>query len=177
MDERLKSFYELYERRKSVREYADRLVEPEKLERLLASLNMAQSAANRQPWHFIVLSDDGARDRIKDLFTKEGCRRAPVLIVACAEPGQAWVRKTDKVNYAWVDVAIAVTEMIGAATAEGLGACWIAAIDAAAVKDRLGVPDNVDVVAVIALGYPGEELRKEEKPRKALAEIIHYGRW
>ena len=177
MDDRLKVFYELYERRKSLREYADRPVEPEKLDRLLATLNRAQSAANRQPWHFIVLSDDRARERIADLFTKDGFKRAPLLIVACADPGEAWVRKTDRVNYAWVDVTIAVTEMIGAATAEGLGACWIAAIDAAAVKERLGVPGNIEVVAVIVLGYPGEELRKEDKPRKALSEIIHYGRW
>ena len=53
----------------------------------------------------------------------------------------------------------------------------IDAIDAAAVKERLGVPGNIEVVAVIVLGYPGEELRKEDKPRKALSEIIHYGRW
>ncbi len=177
MEERLKVFYDLYERRKSVREYDGRPVEPEKIERLLTTLNRAQSAANRQPWHFIVLSNDGERERIKDLFTKEGFKGAPLLIVACADPAQAWIRKTDKVNYAWVDVTIAVTEMIGAATAEGLGACWIAAVDAAAVKARLGVPDNIELVAVIALGYPREELKKEDKPRKALAEIIHYGRW
>lgn len=177
MDERLRSFYDLYERRKSIREFADRPVEPDKVERLVISLGRAQSAANRQPWHFVVLADEDGRGRIRDLFTKEGFKRAPLLIVACADPSQAWVRKTDKINYAWVDVTIAVTEMIGAATAEGLGTCWIAAIDADAVKNRLGVPDGMEIVAVIAIGYPKEELKREAKTRKPISEIIHHGKW
>lgn len=176
MDERLKQFYEMYERRKSIREFQDRAIEPDRLARLVMTLSRAQSAANRQPWHFIVAEKNG-RAGLDGLMTKEGFKNAPVMIVACAEPAQAWVRKTDSTNYAWVDVSIAVTEMIGAATAEGLGTCWIAAIDAGRVKVELNIPAHIDVVAVIAIGYPLAELKKEEKQRKSLAEIIHYGKW
>jgi nitroreductase len=176
LDERLETFYELYERRRSVREFLPRPVEEEKLNRLLSALNRAQSAANRQPWHFIVAA--GAdRERLNAVFTKEGFKGAPLVIAACAEPRQAWVRKADGVNYAWVDVTIAVTEMIGAATAEGLGTCWVAAIDPAMVKEMLGIPDGIEVVGLIAIGYPPAELVREEKKRKPLGEIIHYGRW
>jgi nitroreductase len=177
VDERLRAFYDIFESRKSIRHFADRPVEPEKIERLVISLGRAQSAANRQPWHFIILSDEEARGRIRDLFTKEGFKRAPVLVVACADPSQAWVRKSDNVNYAWVDVTIAITEMIGAATAEGLGTCWVAAIDAEAVKARLGIPEKIELVAVIPIGYPEEELKREAKTRKPISEIIHHGRW
>jgi nitroreductase len=178
LDEKLKTFYETHEKRKSVREFADRPVEPDKLARLLMVLNRAQSAANRQPWHFIVV-DRGApaRAEFNSLFTKEGFKNAPVAIVACAEPAKAWVRKTDNVNYAWVDVTIAVTEMIEAATAEGLGSCWVAAIDAGFVKEILSIPGHIEIVGIIALGYPLAELKKEEKNRKPLQEIIHYGKW
>ncbi|HLC18575.1 MAG TPA: nitroreductase family protein [Thermodesulfobacteriota bacterium] len=175
MDE-IETFYRLVERRRSVREFAERPVEPEKLERLLRTLNRAQSAANRQPWHFIVVESEG-RGELNEVFTKDGFKRAPVVVVACAEPGAAWVRKTDNINYSWVDVTIAVTEMIGAATAEGLGTCWIAAIDAARVKRILGVPGGIEIVGVIAIGYPAEELKRAEKARKPLEEIVHYGRW
>lgn len=176
MDERLKQFYEMYERRKSIREFQDRTIEPDRLARLVMTLSRAQSAANRQPWHFIVAEKRG-RAGLDSLMTKEGFKNAPVMIVACADPGQAWTRKSDARNYAWVDVSIAVTEMIGAATAEGLGTCWIAAVDADRVKAELNIPASIDVVAVIAIGYPTAEMKKEEKQRKPLAEIIHYGKW
>lgn len=176
MEDRLKTFYELYGRRRSVREFQDRPVGAEALSRLLMTLNTAQSAANRQPWHFIVVEK---KDRVSldEVFTKDGFKNAPVVIVACADRGSAWVRRYDGANYAWVDVAIAVTEMIGAATAEGLGTCWVASLDPAKVKGILGIPDKYDVVGIIALGYPEKELVKEEKPRKPLKEIISYGRW
>jgi len=178
LGEETEIFCRLFWRRKSIRRFSTRDVEPEKTERLLRALQRAQSAANRQPWHFIVLGrGDEKRGELNGVFTKEGFRDAPLLIVACAEPGAAWIRKTDGVNYSWVDVTIAVSEMIAVATADGLGTCWIAAIDPVRVKKILQIPASIDVVAIIAIGYPLEELRVEEKNRKSLKEIIHHGKW
>ena len=177
MDDKLKGFYALYWRRRSIREFSGRPVEPEKIDRLLEALMRAQSAANRQPWHFVVLSGQEERAALDDVFTKEGFRKAPLLIVACADQSQAWTRRADKVNYAWVDATIAVTEMIGAATAEGLGSCWVAAIEPDLVREKLGIPGQIDIVAIIAIGYPEKELVVEDKARKPLAEIIHHGKW
>ncbi|MFQ5465911.1 MAG: nitroreductase family protein [Thermodesulfobacteriota bacterium] len=176
MDERVRTFYELTERRRSVREFAPRPIEPAVLARLFTTLRRAQSAANRQPWHFVVMESEG-REALNECLHKEGFRSAPVIIVACAAPDEAWVRKADGVNYAWVDVTIAVTEMITAATAEGLGACWIAAIDPERVKEATGIPDGIEVVGLVAMGYPASELVRVDKPRKPLEEIMHYGRW
>ncbi|VAV84161.1 hypothetical protein MNBD_DELTA01-787 [hydrothermal vent metagenome] len=176
MNERLSGFYELYLRRRSIREFSGRDIEEDVLRRLLEVLRMAQSAANRQPWHFIVVRDE-QREAFNEVFTKDGFKAAPVLIVACAEPERAWERKPDGRNYAWVDVTIAVTEMIGAATAEGVGSCWVAAIEPLKVKELLGIPDKIDVVGVIAMGYPNEELRQIEKDRWPLEKIVHYGKW
>ncbi len=176
MDLELENFYSLYDRRKSIREFTSRPIERDVLGRLLRVLNRAQSAANRQPWHFIVIEREG-RDEFNNLFYKEGFKDAPVAIAAFADPEAAWVRKNDGVNYAWVDVTIAVTEMIGAATAEGVGTCWIAAIDPVAVKLQLGVPERLELVGVIVLGYPESHLVHERKPRKPLEEIVRYGKW
>ncbi|MBI5885156.1 MAG: nitroreductase family protein, partial [Deltaproteobacteria bacterium] len=114
MDDRLRTFYELYDRRRSVRAFENKAIEPEKIARLLNILQRAQSAANRQPWHFIVTENEN-REALNACLTKDGFKAAPLLITACADPKEAWVRKSDNRNYAWVDVTIALTEMIGAA--------------------------------------------------------------
>lgn len=176
MDDKLRTFYELYDRRKSVRDFNEKEIEPEKVERLLSILRRAQSAANCQPWHFVVL-DKTDRAKLDPVFTKDGFKKAPLMIVACAEPSAAWIRKADKKNYAWVDLSIAITEMIGAATAEGLGTCWVAAIDPWEVQKILHIPEHIDVVGIIVVGYALEKLQREEKKRKPLEDIIHYARW
>ncbi len=176
MDEKITTFYELYERRKSIREFGDSGIESEKLDRILETVRRAQSAANCQPWHFIILKEEG-RDSFNHLLTRDGFKNAPLIIVACAEPAKAWVRKNDNKNYAWVDVTIAVTEMISAATAEGLGTCWIAAFDPAAVKTVLDIPHDIEPVGLIAMGYPKTPLKKEDKNRKPLEDILHYDKW
>ncbi|MBI5234413.1 MAG: nitroreductase family protein [Deltaproteobacteria bacterium] len=176
MNERLATFYELYNTRRSIREFLEREIEPDKKERLMNILRRAQSAANCQPWHFVVLEGKD-REKLFSVFSREGFKKAPLIIAACAEPSKSWVRKADGQAYAWVDVAIAITEMIGAATAEGLGTCWVAAIDPKEVKKILAIPEDIDIVSLICMGYPQQELRWEEKKRKPMEDIIHYGKW
>ena len=176
MEEKLNNFYELYTRRKSIREFSDKEIEEEKLSRIFEVLRRAQSAANCQPWHFIVLKKEG-REEFNQLLKHDGFRKSPVIIVACAEPKKAWVRRYDNVNYAWVDVAIAITEMIAACTAEGLGTCWVAAFDPDKARKLLDIPSHIEIVALIPIGYPKTPLVREEKDRKKLGEILHYNRW
>lgn len=175
MEEKLKIFYELFTRRRSVRDFSDRDIDNEILDRILETGRRAPSAANCQPWHFIVLRKKDRSDF--DGLLRKTFSSAPVMLVGCAEREKAWVRKADGMNYAWVDVSIALTEMISAATAEGIGTCWIATFDPEKVKMVLGIPPRIDVMAVVAMGYPREPLVREEKRRKDLKEIIHYGGW
>jgi nitroreductase len=175
MDEKLKNFYELFTRRKSVRDFSERDIDNEVLDRILEIGRRSPSAANCQPWHFIVLSKKDRGDF--DSLLQRNFSDAPVIIVGCAEKEKAWVRKADGMNYAWVDVSIALTEMIAAATAEGLGTCWIAAFDPEKVKTVLRIPPRIDVIAAIAMGYPKEPLMREEKRRKDIKEIVHYNSW
>ena len=172
----LENFYSLYSRRRSIRTFETREIEEEKLIRLLEMLRNAQSAANCQPWHFVVLRGED-KARFNEAFSRDGFKPAPQAIVACAEPAKAWSRKTDKKNYAWVDVTIAVTEMIGAATAEGIGTCWVAAFDEKLVTRLLALPDGIEPVGIIVMGYPVEPLERKDKTRKPLSEIIHHGKW
>ena len=165
----VRSFTEIVRLRQSVRRFASRPVEREKLERIKEVGRLAASADNRQPWRFFLLHREGRGEF--DLLLRENFRGAPVVIVACASPAAAWNRRFDGRNYAWVDVSIAVTEMVLAATAEGLGTCWVASLDPAAVRTVLGLEEEWEPVTAVALGYPAEPLEVKTKNRKPMNEV------
>ncbi|MEE8621383.1 MAG: nitroreductase family protein, partial [Syntrophobacteria bacterium] len=74
-----------------------------------------------------------------------------------------------------VDVAIVMDHLILAATAEGLGTCWIGAFDQAAAKEVLGLPDGVEPITFTPLGYAAD--RPPRKKRKPLSELVRYEKW
>jgi nitroreductase len=169
------AFYTIIKSRRSIREFLEDDIPDEVLDRILETGRRSASAANRQPWEFVV-----ARRREDDplyaLVAGRSFEQAPVLVMGLADRRQGWLRRQDRVNYAPMDVAIALTEMILAATAEGLGTCWVAAFDPAAARAILALPETVDPVGMMALGRPVEPLRvEEEKPRKSLNEIVRRG--
>lgn len=168
-------FYEVVRRRRSIRAYKPDPVEDEKLLRVLEAARLAPSAANRQPWHFIVVRDPEVKEKLGKAYPREWFVKAPVIIVACADPTVAW-RRRDGEEYWKVDLAIAMEHLVLAAANEGLGTCWIAAFDERAVKEALGIPEHIRVVALTPLGYPAEE-KGPVTDRKPLDQIVHYDKW
>ena len=91
-----------------------------------------------------------------------------------AVPSEAWRRADDK-PYDEVDATIAMDHLVLAATALGLGTCWIAALDPAAAREVLGLPDDVEPLAFTPLGFPDKP--SAATGRRPLAEIVKYERW
>jgi nitroreductase len=162
-------FYEVIQRRRSVRKYKADPVEDDKLHRILNAARLAPSAANRQPVSFIVVRNDKIKQRLKDAYSQEWFFTAPIIICACALPDKAW-KRNDKKTYVDVDVAIAMDHLILAAAAEGLGTCWIAAFKPKVVKEILNISDSVEPLILTPLGYP--EVIPESTYRKPLNEIV-----
>jgi nitroreductase len=162
-------FYEVIQRRRSVRKYEADPVEEDKLHRILNAARLAPSAANRQPISLIVVRDDKIKRRLKDAYSQEWFFTAPVIICACALADKAWKRNDGK-RYVDVDVAIAMDHLILAAAAEGLGTCWIAAFKPGIVKEVLNIPDDLEPLILTPLGYP--ESIPEPTYRKPLNEIV-----
>ena len=161
--------------RRSIRRYRPDPVEREKLQRILEAGRLAPSAVNKQPWHFIVVTNSSVRQSLKASYSQDWFVKAPVIIVACADTGRAWVRR-DGEEYWKVDLAIALQNMILCATEEGLGTCWIGAFNEESARSVLKVPEKVRIVAMTPLGYP-DERKGEVSDRKPLRDIIHYEHW
>ncbi|MEM3584667.1 MAG: nitroreductase family protein [Nitrososphaerales archaeon] len=161
--------------RRSIRRYKPKEVEKEKLMRIIEAGRLAPSATNSQPWHFIIVKNPEIKRKLGESYPKEWFVNAPVIIVACADPSKAWVRG-DGEEYWKVDVAIALQNMILCAVEEGLGTCWIANFNEKIVKEVLGIPQGIRVVAMTPLGYPNE-VKGEVRDRKPLEEILHFEHW
>ena len=167
-------YQELIRARRSIRGYRPDPVDEDVLQRVLDAARVAPTAANRQPFQLIVVTDPSTRARLKEVYDRDWFWTAPVIIVGCAEEARAWQR-TDGFNAAEVDVSIVMDHLILAATDEGLGTCWICHFDEARLKQILGIPDNVRVIALTPLGIPAAQPLPFQ--RKSLSELVRRERW
>ncbi len=164
-------FYSVIKRRRSIRKYQGRVVEQDKLERVLEAARIAPSATNAQPFRFMVVTTREVRERLRASYDREWFWRAPVIICACGSKEQSW-RRRDGRSYLDVDVAIAVDHLILAATAEGLGTCWIADFDPEEAKKVLDLPDDMEPIVMTPLGYPAAA--PGPTSRKPLDEVVKF---
>ena len=164
-------YYEVIRKRRSIRAYESREVEGDKLKRILEAARIAPSACNNQPWRFVVVEEAEIKEELKAAYSQPWFWTAPVVICACGILDDAW-RRSDGKSYLDVDVAIAMDHLILAATAEGLGTCWIGAFDPAEAKRILHLAPGVEPIALTPLGYPS--VFPEAKSRKPWDEVIRY---
>lgn len=167
-------FTELISQRYSVRAYEPRLVEEEKLQKVLQSARLAPTAANRQPFQLIVAHTAGRENELRRVYHREWFLQAPMVICACGIPAQAWVHRNGK-SYLDVDIAIVMDHLILEAANQGLGTCWIASFNFEAVREVFGLPDEVEPIIITPLGYPADEPKPKE--RKPLTELVRFEHW
>lgn len=169
-------FVELAEKRCSIRGFKTDPIPEGMLNEILQAGNLAPTAKNLQPFHFVVVRDSDILDNLAKAYPAPFFREAPVVIVICVEPAKGWVRERhDGKNYCEVDAAIAIDHMTLAASDLGLGTCWIGAFDPEMVSAVLGLPPEIRPLAMLPVGYPSMEGR--EKVRKTLGELVRYDHW
>ena len=166
--------FEAISSRYSVRGYPADHVSDQLLGQVLEAARQAPTAANRQPFRIVVIHTKGREEELSRVYGRTWFLQAPLVLAVIAVPGEAWRRSDDK-PYDEVDATIAMDHMVLAATALGLGTCWIAAFDPAAVREVLGLPDEVEPIALTPLGYPDKA--RAATDRRPLDELVKYERW
>jgi len=179
-------FLKLCRARRSVRRFADRPVEREKIELCLEAARRAPSADNLQPWRFVVFDDPERKAQLADAVFRgiyavsRRLAAAPVLIsllikenllvnkVGGAVQGTQWQL---------VDAGIGGEHFVLAAAEQGLGTCWIGWYDGRALLRHLGLRGkSYRPVALIALGFPAADVSTHERPRKSLSDIASWNK-
>jgi nitroreductase len=152
--------------RASVRRYTSKPVSEKVLRNILEAGSRAPSAMNAQPWHFIVVTEQKLKDQLSERRWTGFVKDAAFVMVGCGEKKSRW---------STVDVAIALQNMVIAAEAQGLGSCWVGDFDQTELKEMLGLPDNLHVIAMVSFGHPAEKPAPHDK--KSLDEIVHYNKF
>ncbi len=169
------SFYDLVKNRRSIRKYEDRPVEQEKIDSILRSALMSPASKRTNGWEFIVVDD---RELLQKMST---CREmgskfvadAPMAIVVCASP--------EKSDVWFEDASIAALIIQLAAADLELGSCWVQVYKrmhtetetaGEYIRQLLNIPDNLEVLNIVTLGYKNEE-RKPYEEEKLSYDKLH----
>jgi len=181
----MNDFQTLASARQSDRAFdADRMVEREKIERILEVARLAPSACNAQPWHFIVVDEPELKNKVADatstklLGLNHFTKQAPVHIIVVEEKANlssgfgSWVK--DK-TFTLVDIGIAASHIALAAESEGLGSCILGWFNEDKMRSLLNIPSNKRIILDIIIGYSTQP--KRPKKRKATEEVVSYNEY
>jgi len=165
-------YFEVIRKRRSIRAFQPRPVEPEKLRRVLEAADLAPSAGNLQAYEILV-ARDGERKRAlaQAALGQAFVAQAPVVLGFAANRSRSAAKygRRGAELYALQDATIACAYAQLAATAEGLATVWVGAFDDDAVAEALDLPEGLRPAALLPLGYAAEE--PEPTPRRSLEEI------
>lgn len=165
-------FNQLVHDRYSVRKYADRPVEEDRLQAVLAAGASAPTAKNQQPQRIYVLESPEALAKIRAITR---CAfNAPAVLLICGDRQAAWTNPFNDRNSAEMDCSIVTTQMMLQAAALGLGTCWVCWFDTEEVRRAFAIPEEQEVFALLPLGYPAEDSHPSgsHASRKPLEETV-----
>ena len=161
--------------RRSCRSYLQQPVEFDKITAILEAGHYAPSAGNLQDWKFILITDKGLRSAIADHCMEQfWMAEAPVHIIVCSNEERTEMRYglRGKRLYSIQSNAAAIENMLLAAHALGLGACWVGAFDEDYLTRTLDIPETARPQAIITVGYANE--KPEKKNLTALDSIVYF---
>lgn len=162
-------FFEVVKNRKSVREYLDKEIKKDLVEKIIDAGRLAATARNEQPWEFVATSDKGILKKICGM-----CPNGPFI-----KDASYLVAVFSKDTKYYIEDCSAATEnMLLAIEALGLGGCWVAGDKkdyAEVIRKIFNAPDGYRLVSMITVGYP----KKEERPRpkRNLKDVLRWERY
>ena len=164
---------EAIRRRYSCRNYEDKVIEPDKLDAVLEAARQAPSAKNLQDWRLVVVTDKETRSQLAVAANNQTfIQDAGAIIVACTASDHV-MRCGQPIGP--IDVAIALEHICLQATELGLATCWIGSFYPDQVRPLVGIPPEIEVVELMALGYPADAAK--EHRRDPLEKIVSFGKW
>ena len=166
-------FYDVIKKRKSIRRFKPDLVPMDTIKKILDAARMAPTWANMQGVKLLIVNEKEVVEKVGVAIGQKWAKYSPMFIVAISKATSSGTNSGLK--YFMLDVGIVFEHLILAATAEGLGTCWIGHFNEEEVKNILSIPDKYRVVALTPLGYPS--MPAKETGKKPLSAMVHLNKY
>lgn len=167
-------FNKLISERYSVRRFKNEHLPQKVIDEILEASHKAPTGCNYQPQRILVLNTDESVDKLREC-TK--CHfNAPCAMLICHNKDESWKRVYDGALSSPVDAVIVSSYIMLAAWNIGVGSCWVMHFDPAKIREYYSIPENVDPVALIVMGYPADDSRPFDMHfnYRAPEEIVFY---
>lgn len=167
-------FIKLVKDRYSCKNFDNRQIEKEKLDRILEAGRLAPTAKNNQNQRIYVAQSENS---LKIIDEETPCRyNAPTVLVVAYDKDNTFTYPGDKYNSGIEDATIVATHMLLASRSVGIDSCWVNLFDPDKLKEKLNLPEDEEIVALIDLGYAkeGAEPLDNHFKRKKLDETVEF---
>ena len=167
-------FEKLIIERYSVRNFKPEHLPQTVIDKILEAGHKAPTGCNYQPQRILVLNTDESITKLKNC-TK--CHfNAPTAMLVCHNKDESWVRKYDGALSSPVDAVIVTTYMMLACQNEGIGTCWVMHFDPVALRKTFNIPDNVEPIALLVMGYPSDDAKPLDLHHRfrPMDEVVFY---
>lgn len=167
-------FYEVLESRSSAIKFSNDPVDKDSLSRIVNAAMRSPSWKNNTSYRIVFVDDSKLKEKISETILndtdqmKNAINEAPLLAVIVGDPKESGI--IEEKEYYLVDGAIAMQQLMLAATNEGYGTCWLGSMDEKKIKDTLKIPNNYKVIGMTPLGKAEEY--KDPNPKKDVREHV-----
>jgi len=170
--------------RRSVRKYKPDPVSEEAIRKVIEAVRWSPSWANTQCWELILVRNPNVKSELANTLSatnpaRSAIAEAPLAIVLCGKKGASGFKKgepaTVKGDWLMFDTGIAMQNLCLVAHDQGLGTVIVGMFDHRKVEEILGLPQNVEVVAMTPLGYPAAQ--GSTPKRKEISEFVYYEKY
>lgn len=170
-------FLKLASERFSVRKFSDKPIEKDVIEKILKAGHVAPTGCNFQPHRILVINSEESLETLKD------CTRchfdAPCAMLVCYNKDECWTRPYDSCQSGIVDASIVTTHMMLMAWELGVGSTWVMHFNPFRMREAFGIPENIEPVALLVMGYPADDVAPNERHSlfRPEDEIVKYNKF
>ncbi|MBR3843993.1 MAG: nitroreductase family protein [Clostridia bacterium] len=170
-------FEQLIRERYSVRHFKPEHLSKGVIDKILEAGHQAPTGCNYQPQRILVLNTEESMNKLRDC-TK--CHfDAPAAMLVCHNKTESWKRPYDGALSSPVDAVIVATHLMLAAYNLGVGSCWVMHFDPSAMRETFNIPETIEPVALLVMGYPSSEsnpidLHYKNRPMDEVVVYDHF---